>query len=57
VANSVITSKKIFDSRPDTVKRFVTVLLEGWREALDPANKEKTIKTVFQFNRKTPEAN
>ena len=56
VANSVITSKKMLDSRPQTVKRFVTALLEGWREALDPANKEKAIKTVLQFNRETPEA-
>ncbi len=56
VANSVITSKKMLDSRPDTVKRFVTALLEGWREALDPANKEKAIKTVLQFNKETPEA-
>jgi NitT/TauT family transport system substrate-binding protein len=56
VANSVVTSKKMFESRPDTVKRFITALLEGWREALNPANKEKAIKTVLQFNRETPEA-
>jgi NitT/TauT family transport system substrate-binding protein len=46
----------MFESRPDTVKRFITALLEGWREALNPANKEKAIKTVLQFNRETPEA-
>jgi NitT/TauT family transport system substrate-binding protein len=56
VANSVVTSKKMFESRPDTVKRFITALLEGWREALNPANKEKAIKTVLQFNKETPEA-
>jgi NitT/TauT family transport system substrate-binding protein len=56
VANSVVTSRKMFESRPDTVKRFVIALLEGWREALDPANKEKAIKTVLQFNRETPES-
>jgi NitT/TauT family transport system substrate-binding protein len=56
VANSVVTSKKMFESRPDTVKRFITALLQGWREALDPANKEKAIKTVLQFNKETPEA-
>ena len=43
-------------SRPDTVKRFMTALLQGWREALDPANKEKAIQTVLKFNRETPEA-
>jgi NitT/TauT family transport system substrate-binding protein len=56
VANSVVTSRKIFQSRPDTVKRFMTALLQGWREALDPANKEKAIQTVLQFNNQTPEA-
>lgn len=56
VANSVVTSEKMLESRPDTVKRFITALLQGWREALDPANKEKAIKTVLQFNKETPEA-
>jgi NitT/TauT family transport system substrate-binding protein len=56
VANSVVTSEKMLESRPDTVKRFITALLQGWREALDPANKENAIKTVLQFNKETPEA-
>jgi NitT/TauT family transport system substrate-binding protein len=46
----------MFESRPDTVKRFITALLQGWSEALDPANKEKSIKTILQFNKETPEA-
>ena len=46
----------MIESRPDTVKRFITALVEGWREALDPANKERAIKTVLQFNKETPEA-
>jgi NitT/TauT family transport system substrate-binding protein len=56
VANSVVTSEKMLESSPDTVKRFVAALLQGWREALDPANKENAIKTVLQFNKETPEA-
>jgi NitT/TauT family transport system substrate-binding protein len=56
VANSVITTRQMLETRPDTVKRFMTALLQGWREALDPANKEKAIQTVLQFNRETPEA-
>jgi NitT/TauT family transport system substrate-binding protein len=55
VANSVVTSEKMMESRPDTVKRFITALLQGWRDALDPANKEKAIKTVLQFDKETPE--
>ena len=56
MANSVVTSKKMFESRADIVKRFVTALLQGWREALNPANKEKAVQTVLQFNKETPEA-
>lgn len=56
VANSVITTRQMLATRFDTVKRFTTALLQGWREALDPANKERAIQTVLQFNRETPEA-
>ena len=56
VANSVITTRRMLETRPDTVKRFMSALLQGWREALDPANKEKAIKTILKFNRETPEA-
>ena len=56
IYNSVVTTRKMLETRPDTVKRFMAALLQGWREALDPANKEKAIKTVLQFNRETPEA-
>jgi NitT/TauT family transport system substrate-binding protein len=55
VANSVITSRKMLEKHPQTVKKFMDALLEGWRSALDPANKEKAIKIVLQFNRETPE--
>ncbi len=56
VANSVITSRQMLETRPETVKKFITALLQGWREALAPVNKEKAIQTVLQFNRETPEA-
>ena len=56
VANSVITTRQMLATRPDTVKKFMAALLQGWREALDPANTEKAIQTVLQFNRETPEA-
>ncbi len=55
VANSVITSRQMLESHPDTVRRFITALLEGWREALDPANTEKAIQQLLQFDRETPE--
>ena len=56
VANSVITTRQMLETRPQTVKKFMTALLQGWRAALDPVNKEKAIQTVLQFNRETPEA-
>jgi NitT/TauT family transport system substrate-binding protein len=55
VANSVVTTQKMIEERPETVKRFMTALLEAWREALDPANKEKSIETVLKYNQETPE--
>jgi len=56
VANSVITSGKMMVEHPQTVQRFVGALLEGWRQALDPANTEAAIQVVVQSDRETPEA-
>ena len=55
VANSVITSRKMMQDHPDTVQKFISALLQGWRESLAPANKEEAIKVVLQHNRETPE--
>lgn len=54
VANSVITTQKMLDERPDTVKRFITALMEAWREALFGENKDKAIETVLKYNQETP---
>lgn len=54
VANSVITTQKMLDKRPDTVKRFMQALLEAWGEALSPDNKDKAIETVLKYNPETP---
>ena len=56
VANSVVTSRQMLEARPDTVKRFMAALLQGWRQALDPANNEKAIKTILDYDNQTPEA-
>jgi NitT/TauT family transport system substrate-binding protein len=55
VANSVVTTSKMLEERPETVKRFMQALIQGWTEALDPANKEKAIATVMKYNQETPE--
>jgi len=54
VANSVITTQKMLDERPETVKRFMKALMEAWREALFPENKDKAIETVLKYNPETP---
>jgi NitT/TauT family transport system substrate-binding protein len=45
----------MLEERPETVRRFMKALLQAWREALDPANKEKAIETVLKYNKETPE--
>ena len=41
VANSVVTTRKMLEERPETVKNFTRALLHGWQEVLKPANAEK----------------
>jgi NitT/TauT family transport system substrate-binding protein len=55
VANSVVTTRKMLDERRETVEKFIKALLQGWREALDPANTEKAIALVLKYNKETPE--
>ena len=55
VANSVVTTRKMLEERPETVKKFIQALLQGWYEILQPANKEKAIETVLKHNKETPE--
>lgn len=53
VANSVVTSRKMFEKQPDKVRTFIRALLLGWREALNPENADKAISTLMQFDRDT----
>ena len=55
VANSVVTTRKMLDERRETVEKFIKALLQGWREALDPANTEKAIALMLKYNKETPE--
>jgi len=54
VSNSVITTEHMLKERPTTIQNFITALLQGWREALNPANKEKAVATIHRFDRDTP---
>lgn len=55
VANSVVTTRKMLEERPETVKNFTKALLQGWHEILEPSRKEKAIETVLKYNKETPE--
>jgi NitT/TauT family transport system substrate-binding protein len=56
VANSVVTTREMLEKRPETVKRFLAALLQGWQEALDPQNEDQAIKVLIDADRETPEA-
>jgi len=54
VANCVITAEKTLQERPELVKRFTSALLAGWRQALDPHNREDAIRTLEKYDPDTP---
>jgi NitT/TauT family transport system substrate-binding protein len=54
VANSVVSESRTLAEKPKLVKRFLNALLEGWRQALAPENKEKAINVLQQFDPDTP---
>mgnify|MGYP000430478552 CR=1 FL=1 len=56
VANSVVTSRKIFDSQPQTVKRFTRALLAGWQAALQPDKADAVVSVVAEYDRDTDKA-
>jgi NitT/TauT family transport system substrate-binding protein len=37
VANSVVTTRKMLEEHPETVKNFTKALLQGWHEILEPS--------------------
>ena len=51
VANSVVTSRRMVENNPETVKRFLAALLEGWRQALAPENQETAIATLQAYDK------
>jgi NitT/TauT family transport system substrate-binding protein len=54
VANCVVTESRTLAEKPDLVQRFLTALLAGWQEALDPKNQEEAIKTLQKYDSDTP---
>lgn len=54
VANSVVTHSRTLAERPELVKRFITALLEGWQQALQPENREKALAILQKNDPDTP---
>jgi NitT/TauT family transport system substrate-binding protein len=53
VANSVVTSRRMMEARPDMVEKFIRALLKGWEDALEADNEEQVLKTLRQFDKDT----
>lgn len=53
VANSVVTTERTLERRPETVRRFIHALLKGWRHAMDQANADRAIAIVQNYDRDT----
>jgi NitT/TauT family transport system substrate-binding protein len=56
VANSVVTTREMLGKHPDTVKRFLAALCQGWQAAIDPQNEEQAVQVLLQMDRETPAA-
>ncbi len=54
VANCVVTEARTLTEKPELVQRFLTALLAGWQQALDPQNEEKAITTLQKYDPDTP---
>lgn len=54
VANSLFTSRAIYQARPDLVRRFTDAVTEGWQEATNPKNRARAAEIVHMYDRDTP---
>jgi len=51
VANSLVTSKEMIESRPQMVHKFTAALLRGWQAAMDPVNANQAIETLRRYDK------
>lgn len=56
VANSVVTSRKMIDQQPQTVRRFTRALLAGWQAAMQPASEDQVVRALAGYDRDTDKA-
>lgn len=51
VANSLVTSRDMIESRPQLVRRFTAALLRGWQAAMDPDNANQAVETLRRYDK------
>jgi NitT/TauT family transport system substrate-binding protein len=51
VANSLVTSREMIESRPQMVRKFTAALLRGWQAAMDPVNANQAIETLRRYDK------
>jgi NitT/TauT family transport system substrate-binding protein len=54
VANSLITSKKVYNEKPQMVRVFTKAFLKGWKDAMDPKLELKVAEAIHKFDIQTP---
>jgi NitT/TauT family transport system substrate-binding protein len=54
VANSLITSKKVYRERPELVKKFTETVIKGWQEALAKGHEEEVARAIHNVDKETP---
>lgn len=55
VANSIVTSGKMIQTRPERVKSFLKALLFAWEAAMDPLNEAQVLAAVKKKDTQTPD--
>jgi len=50
VANSLITSRRIYEAQPELVQNFTKALLQGWSQVIEPQNELEAAQAVHEFD-------
>ncbi|MGQ9500051.1 MAG: ABC transporter substrate-binding protein [Dissulfurimicrobium sp.] len=53
VANSLITSEKLYRERPELVKKITGAVLKGWQEALSQGHEEEVAMVIHNVDKDT----
>lgn len=51
VANSIVTSRKMWDIHQPTVKKFQVALMEAWAASMDPANEADVLAQIAKVDK------